>query len=660
MSDLQPQGAARLAAPPVTDVPGRDHVHQDATTPAVAPVARRRPRLTAAARREVILALTLLLCYGFFRQAPAWNEFSRYDLVRAIVDDRTTRIDPYHQNTGDKALYDGHYYSDKAPGTSILGVPVYLLLKAASGVAGSGQPASVRAIAALAFAVSGLPTVLLVLLLLRFLRPQVGEWWALTIAAGYGLGSLAFPFATMLFGHAAAAAFLFAAFYVLWRYRTVAPAAPRWLPILAGFLAGWAVVVEISALLGVLVLLLYGLSHAPAPARPAGRAAPLARALTPLLMVAGAAVPALVLLGYNWVSFGGPFSLGYGNLANSSFAAGMGRGILGVTAPRGAALNEILFGPRGLLLLAPWLALAPLGLLAARGRGPRREVAVCGAIVLAFLLFNAGYYLPLGGWTPGPRFLTPALPFAAVLVALAPRPFRPLVALQIAFSVIVFFAATATMPNAPEAIRAPLADLWTPRLLARDLGQTTAWLRWGLHGAQPLLVLGLALALAAGALYATTRAGAVARGLTWGAIGGLTLLVLGFGTPLDLAGGLGLDRRAASAAGGLAIVDAGVTPITEAENKLKVTPWAQIENGGGALRGTRVVFTVHGPGGNQVWSAWHGNQEWRPGERKRLAVEWTPPGDAPPGLYRARVTVTSEDGRLVYTPAVDAGAVRIR
>jgi 4-amino-4-deoxy-L-arabinose transferase-like glycosyltransferase len=356
----------------------------------------RWPRFDARARREIILALALLFCYGFFRQVPAWNEYSRYDLVRALVEDGTTRIDRYQENTGDKAFYGGHYYSDKAPGTALIGVPVYLLLTATFNAAGAGTPDPLTAVQALAFVESGIFTVLLVLLLLRFLRPAVGERWALVVSLGYGLGSIAFPFATMFFGHAASAFFLFAAFYVLWRAKTVE--GRRWMPALAGFLAGLAVLVELSVMLGVVVLLAYALGVTSSTARWPSRA----DLRAPALMVAGAAIPAAMLLSYNWVSFGGPFSLGYGNLASGGFAEGMSRGILGVTWPRGEVLVELLVGPRGLLRLAPWFLLAPVGLLAARRTDLRPEVLVCGVIVVAYLAFNAGYYMPFGGWTPGP------------------------------------------------------------------------------------------------------------------------------------------------------------------------------------------------------------------------------------------------------------------
>lgn len=635
-------------------VPAREEAAARVAPGADPPTARRWQRLSAPARREVILALALLFCYGFFRQVPAWNEYSRYDLVRALVEDGTTSIDRYHENTGDKAFYNGHYYSDKAPGTAFLGLPVYLLLTVTSTMAGAGAPDPLTAVQALAFGVSGVPTVLLVLLLLRFLRPTVGEGWALAISLGYGLGSIAFPFATMLFGHAASSFFLFAAFYLLWRARAVGR--QRWLPALAGFLAGWAVLVELSAMLGVVALLVYALSDA----HPTGRRLPGVNWRSPALMVAGAAIPAAMLLGYNWVSFGGPFNLGYGSLANSGFAEGMRRGILGVTWPSAGVLVDLLIGPRGLLRLAPWYILAPAGLLAARRRDLRPEVLVCGAVVIAFLAFNAGYYLPFGGWTPGPRFLAPALPFAAVLVAVAPRAIRPLVGLLMAVAVAVFFVATVTMPNAPEMYRDPLNDLWLPRLLNRDIAETIAWLRWGFHGIQPLLVLVLTLVVAATALLAALRSGAAARRLAGVLAGALALLIGAFALPLAPPSALDLALRGASSRppGSVEIVEVGATPVLAGEEERSAI-WAQVENRGPAFDDTRVVFTVFTADGSPTWSAWYDNVSWREGERRRLAVEWDTKG-VQGGDYRVEISVVSKDLQIVYSRADNAGLVRVR
>jgi len=610
------------------------------------------PRLDAPARREVILALALLFCYGFFRQVPAWNEYSRYDLVRALVEDGTTSIDRYQENTGDKAFHNGHYYSDKAPGTAFLGLPVYLLLALASEAAGAGTPDPETAVHALAFGVSGIATVLLVLLLLRFLRPTVGEGWALVVGVGYGLGSLAFPFGTMFFGHAASALFLFASYYLLWRWRADARA---WRPLLAGFLAGWAVLVDLSMLLGVLVLLVYALS---AGRSNGGRGA--RDALRgPLLMVAGALVPAALLAWYNAVSFGGPLSLGYDSLSNPGFAEGMSRGILGVTWPSGAVLVELLDGPRGLLRLTPWFILVPAGLLAARRSDLRIEVLACGAIVVAFLAFNAGYYLPLGGWTPGPRFLLPALPFAAVLVALAPAALRPLIACLIAIAVTLVFVATATIPNAPELYQDPFYQLWLPRLLNRDIADTIAWSRWGLHGIQPLLVLGVGLAVAATALLATFRSGAAARRLSGALAASQVLLTVAFALPVapPCAVDLALAGSSAQPAGLIATVEAGATLVVTGDRETAVI-WAQLENRGPALDDTRVVFEVFAPDGSPTWSAWYDDVGWQQGSRRRMTTEWDTKR-VQAGEYRVRVSVVSDDHRTVYSSVEDAAVIRV-
>ena len=90
------------------------------------PRRHRRPRGQVSLRRPAWrLGLLLLATYAYFMPAPAWNEISRFDLVRSLVERGRLDIDPYHPNTEDKAFRDGHYYSDKAPGAALLAVPAY-------------------------------------------------------------------------------------------------------------------------------------------------------------------------------------------------------------------------------------------------------------------------------------------------------------------------------------------------------------------------------------------------------------------------------------------------------------------------------------------------------------------------------------------------------
>src|SRR5688572_33480793 len=86
------------------------------------------------------LFFLLLLTYAQFFQNASWGSASRFDLARALAEQGTIRIDAYHANTGDKAILDGHTYTDKAPLPSFLAVPGILLAHAIRNV--TGLPAS--------------------------------------------------------------------------------------------------------------------------------------------------------------------------------------------------------------------------------------------------------------------------------------------------------------------------------------------------------------------------------------------------------------------------------------------------------------------------------------------------------------------------------------
>ena len=78
-----------------------------------------------ARRPEAALFAMALGAYAYFFQGGGWNQNSRFNLVRSIVEQHTIVVDDYVHNTGDIAMRDGHHYCDKAPGVSILAVPVY-------------------------------------------------------------------------------------------------------------------------------------------------------------------------------------------------------------------------------------------------------------------------------------------------------------------------------------------------------------------------------------------------------------------------------------------------------------------------------------------------------------------------------------------------------
>src|SRR6185295_5846805 len=96
------------------------------------------------------LFTVLFVSYAYFYQAGGWNQNSRFNLVRAITNDHSLRVDPYHRSTGDLAVFEGHYYSDKAPGLSLTAVPVVIAGRAILAVRG-GDPESYEGIAFLSW-----------------------------------------------------------------------------------------------------------------------------------------------------------------------------------------------------------------------------------------------------------------------------------------------------------------------------------------------------------------------------------------------------------------------------------------------------------------------------------------------------------------------------
>src|SRR6185295_13775222 len=96
------------------------------------------------------LFTVLFVSYAYFYQAGGWNQNSRFNLVRAITNDHSLRVDPYHRSTGDQAFFDGHYYSDKAPGLSFAALPAVAVTRGVRRALG-GDPESYEGIALLSY-----------------------------------------------------------------------------------------------------------------------------------------------------------------------------------------------------------------------------------------------------------------------------------------------------------------------------------------------------------------------------------------------------------------------------------------------------------------------------------------------------------------------------
>jgi len=472
---------------------------------------------------QALLALLLFISYAYFLPRRVdWNQNGRMDLVLAIVDQGRLEIDDYVGNTGDYAHFGGHYYCDKAPGVSFLGVPFYWAFRQAARLPGLGtwmarlagrlasSPASPQEAAGLFpwrgyFALAlyattlgavALPSVLLGLLVYRGARRLgAGAGTSALLTLVYGLGTMAFPYGSALYGHMLAAACLFGAFYLLWGWAGGRRSA--WRALLAGLLLGWAVVTEYPMVLPAGVLGLYGLYRLRSPQMIGW-------------LALGAALPAALLAGYDLAIYGSPLPMGYAY--SELWQEEVQTGFMTLTAPSLERLWGITFSPyRGLFFLSPALLAAFPGFVVWwRRREQRPEWWTCLLVIAVLLLFNASSVVWWGGFAVGPRYIAPAVPFLMPAIAawLARGGWRrPLFAALGALSIFEVWAQTITALKfyPPEMYRFPLMEYALPLLrqgqIAANLGMAL-----GLAGAWSLLPLMVIMAVVAAGLAWVCRA----------------------------------------------------------------------------------------------------------------------------------------------------------
>jgi hypothetical protein len=412
------------------------------------------------------LAFALFASYAYFYQGGGWNQNVRFDLVRAITERHTLQIDVYQDNTGDKAEFAGHVYADKAPGASLTAVPAVALARTTLRVLGY-DVYSLRSIEWLSYvstvAGAALPALLAALGVYAVARQLLMTESAAAVAGLVcGLGTPLWAYATLLYGHALAAGCLVAALLFAQGLPTPALAArdERRRGFWIGLAAAWSVVTEFPAGPPAALIVLFACWRArPWPAVRQRRLW--------LGLACGVALGAVVLLGYNALAFGSPWHLGYAS--ETAGYEGMHRGIFGVHWPEPRIAMLLLLGRyRGLLPLAPVLALAPVGLWMLMRAKPTRDVGIVAtSIAVYFFLMTAGYAYWDGGWSYGSRHLGPALPFLAL--GLAPiwqqsgRRVRTLVLLLAMMSIGESLVAVSTTPQPPGlAADDPLREVLTP------------------------------------------------------------------------------------------------------------------------------------------------------------------------------------------------------
>ncbi|HXJ89913.1 MAG TPA: hypothetical protein VMS18_24090 [Candidatus Binatia bacterium] len=370
------------------------------------------PSTSAHWKLASVLGLVSFLSFLYFYEGGGWNQNSRFDLLRAIVEHHTLQIDAYHENTQDKAHFNGHYYSDKAPGLVFLALPFAEAAREAMQVVGV-NPASPRGeyflsyiLAACAVALpTALAAVCLFFLALRFESDLTGASLASVV---FSIGTPMLAYATLFWAHALVAACLLFAFAAALKLGN--PKREFWWALAVGLAAGWATVTEYPAVPVSALLAVFALSHAWSR----GTRARL-RVLAGVGI--GATLCAIVLFAYLHAAFGG-FRPSYSYYDPNSFSFMQQQGYMGLTYPHPDRLLKLLFGcSRGLFFASPVLLVGVCGLwrLGKQQRGP---ALVAAAIATYYFLFNASFYWWKAGLSFGPRYAAPAIPMLCLGVAI--------------------------------------------------------------------------------------------------------------------------------------------------------------------------------------------------------------------------------------------------
>ena len=376
---------------------------------------------------ELLLAyLMAVTAFGYF--VGTWqdgNTYSRLSLVVALTHEGRFEIDTpqlayeWRQfRTADRSFFNGHYYSDKAIGSSLIGAmawaPVHAVLRR------TGTAVELRVFKVLAtFLGISLVCALLAPVVYGFVTGVAGGRQALLVTSAIVFGTSAFKYSTGFYGHVPAALCLLGSM-LIW-FRAKQRRHLSWLQVFASCaLTGFMVVTEYPTAVLALVLggyMLLVLSD-------------LGRLRDWRVYLVGASAVALAispLLYYNLAVYGHPFTTGYQHHATVKFAAAHSQGLSGIGAPDPVVMFAMTLHPlMGIFWQSPVLLLAIPGWLAMWKASHRMEAWFSFTAILVYVALISGYYEWSGGLAYTPRHLIPVLPLFALPLAFLPRRWVPL------------------------------------------------------------------------------------------------------------------------------------------------------------------------------------------------------------------------------------------
>lgn len=455
-----------------------------------------------------VVCLWFVLSFIHQRHFDAATPASRLALLRAVTARRTFTIDVYQRWTPDKALHDGHFYSDKAPGAAALALPAFAAAAGVARAAGVDLDSKtgwlVTSWAACAFS-QALPVALGAAAMFAWLRRFVRGRAALVTVLALTLGSLPLPYSTLLFSHAQVIGLIGIAVWAMGMLQEVRSEKVEVRSqesevrigtgrmALAGLCLGLALASEYTAGIVVVALVAYVVvrewrenrgeksevrsqksegmqgSAGATPYRKRSRLSPLVP--RPLLWFLLAAIPPLLLIpAYSWATIGNPFQLPYSYQA--SFPQ-MSEGLYAIKWPDLENLGRLLIGPtRGLVFWTPFLVMAGFGWWWLAEERPRWLWLTYAVPLVHALVISGRTWDWQAGYTLSARYMAPILPLLALPCAIGTQRWPKLGGALAIISIAMMTLATITDACPDYSIYNPLTELHIPKFLKGEFSYT--------------------------------------------------------------------------------------------------------------------------------------------------------------------------------------------
>jgi len=406
-------------------------------------------------KREIKIFLIFFIIFALFTHWWGWDENSRFNLTRSIVDGGKLEIDDYANNTADRAYYKGHYYCEKEPSISLISIPIYASWKVFYNIVfpepfkeadrDSSQyecrdigKTKICNDVSLSFFnafsmflvtifTSSLFTALTILLLYRiskyFTKKEDERLFIIVI---YGLGSLAFQYALVFLSHSIATFLCFFSFYLLFKCKKERKKSNIYF-IIAGFTSGLAISFGLSAFFIFVGILFYCFRIDK-------------KKITIFILFAFLGTfPYLI---YNYAIFDNPLSFGYSH-TDPEVWTDMGltnkMGFIS-SLPNPFISMKLLFYPyRGLFFYYPVLLLSIPGFLYLFRKNKDESILALYSLLSMVLIFSM-FWSWYGGAVFGPRHLMPAIPFLMLPILMTIKKLdKRIIIILLSLSILVNF-----------------------------------------------------------------------------------------------------------------------------------------------------------------------------------------------------------------------------